>query len=252
MSVNKILITAKNENFVVHVLTKKAQDTGTDCIYVPCTVDGIRNEWDNSPLIILYMEEGERPGHDVLLLLEQAAKKTGRKVILIGAEADTQYVRGSIGPDAVYDIFSRPVNNSKFSRSVSDFFKVEDLGAFRKHILVVDDDPQYLTLIREWLKGDYKVSMAVSGLRAIEFLGENKVDLILLDYQMPAASGAQVLEMLRSEDETKDIPVIFLTGKSDKASVMEVMALQPQGYFLKSIKKEELLSRLQEFFETHA
>jgi CheY-like chemotaxis protein len=93
--------------------------------------------------------------------------------------------------------------------------------------------------------------MVNSGLQAIKFLGKNKVDLILLDHEMPVTSGPQVLEMLRSDEETKSIPVMFLTGKSDKNSVMEVVALKPEGYFLKTIEKEELLEKLQEFFILH-
>ena len=82
-------------------------------------------------------------------------------------------------------------------------------------------------------------------------LAKNKVDLILLDHEMPITTGPKVLEMLRSESDTKDIPVIFLTGKSDKESVMAVVALRPEGYFLKGIQKEELLEKLQEFFILH-
>ena len=57
--------------------------------------------------------------------------------------------------------------------------------------------------------------------------------------------------MLRSDDETKSIPVMFLTGKSDKESVMAVVALRPEGYFLKNIDKFELLEKLKEFFILH-
>ena len=93
--------------------------------------------------------------------------------------------------------------------------------------------------------------MANSGLQAIKYLGKSKVDLILLDHEMPVTSGPQVLEMLRSDPETSSIPVIFLTGKSDKESVMAVVELRPEGYFLKNIKKEELLEKLKEFFVLH-
>ena len=93
--------------------------------------------------------------------------------------------------------------------------------------------------------------MANSGLQAIKWLGKNKVDLILLDHEMPVTSGPQVLEMLRSDSETASIPVMFLTGKSDKESVMAVVALRPEGYFLKSIRREELLEKLQEYFVLH-
>jgi len=65
---------------------------------------------------------------------------------------------------------------------------------------------------------------------------------------MPVTSGPQVLEMLRSDEDTRNIPVIFLTGKGDKQSVMAVVALKPEGYLLKSIEKEELLDNLEKFF----
>ena len=57
--------------------------------------------------------------------------------------------------------------------------------------------------------------------------------------------------MLRSEEDTRDIPVFFLTGKGDKESVMAVVSLKPQGYFLKSIEREELLEKVKEFFILH-
>ena len=118
-------------------------------------------------------------------------------------------------------------------------------------IMIVDDDPNYMGLVREWLKGTYKVAMANSGLQAIKWLGKNKADLILLDHEMPVTTGPQVLEMLRNDEETRRIPVIFLTGKGDKQSVMAVVALKPEGYFLKTIEKNELLEKLDEFFKTH-
>ena len=90
--------------------------------------------------------------------------------------------------------------------------------------------------------------MANSGLRAIKWLGSNKVDLILLDYEMPVTDGPQVLEMLRSDEETKGIPVIFLTGKDDKESVMSVLALKPEGYVLKTSGKNEIVNTVSKFF----
>ena len=143
------------------------------------------------------------------------------------------------------------MDNEGFVKAVKDYFKKLASGEFKKRLLIVDDDPQYLSMVREWLKEDYNVTMANSGLQAIRWLGRNKVDLILLDHEMPVTSGPQVLEMLRSEEDTRDIPVMFLTGKGDKDSVMAVVALRPEGYFLKNIKKEELLEKLQEYFILH-
>ena len=81
------------------------------------------------------------------------------------------------------------------------------------------------------------------------YIADNKPDLILLDYEMPVTSGPQVLEMIRSETKTDTIPVIFLTGKGDRESVVKVLALQPDGYLLKSTDKATLLKSLEDFFE---
>ena len=173
------------------------------------------------------------------------------QMILIGEQIDLQRLSEQIPQDLIYSVFARPVDNAKYLATVTDFLRKSSLGEFKKSILVVDDDPNYLGLVREWLKDSYKVFMANSGLQAIKWLGKNSVDLILLDHEMPVTSGPQVLEMLRSDEETKRIPVMFLTGKSDKESVMAVVSLKPEGYFLKTIQKDELLEKLKEFFILH-
>ena len=133
-------------------------------------------------------------------------------------------------------------------QAVKEYLDNETREQLKKRILIIDDDPGYLSIVRKWLKDIYKISVANSGLQGIKYLGKNKVDLILLDYEMPVTSGPQVLEMLRSDEDTKSIPVIFLTGKSDKNSVMKVVDLRPEGYLLKSIEREELIQKLQEYF----
>jgi CheY-like chemotaxis protein len=85
-------------------------------------------------------------------------------------------------------------------------------------------------------------------MQAITWLAKNKCDLILLDYKMPIVSGAEVYRMLQSEPATKDIPVMFLTGKNDRNTISEVLSLKPQKYILKSIGHEELLATLANFF----
>ena len=102
--------------------------------------------------------------------------------------------------------------------------------------------------IYEWLKGRYHVGMASSGLQAISYLTKNKADLVLLDYEMPIANGPQVLSMLKSDSQTDSIPVMFLTAHGDRESVLSVVGLCPVDYLLKTIKKEELLNKLDTFF----
>ena len=85
-------------------------------------------------------------------------------------------------------------------------------------------------------------------MQAISFLLKVKegeeVDLILLDYEMPVVDGPQVLQMLRQEEATSKIPVVFLTGNGTKEAVARVMQLKPDGYILKTTRRAELLEYL--------
>ena len=92
------------------------------------------------------------------------------------------------------------------------------------------------------------MSLVNSGMQAITWLARNHADLILLDYEMPVTSGPQVLEMIKSEPQTSSIPVMFLTGKNDKASIMKVLDLKPTDYLLKSIDRSGLREKLEQFF----
>ena len=118
-----------------------------------------------------------------------------------------------------------------------------------KRILIVDDDPAYAKMVREWLKDVYKVDIVTTGMQAITYLVKTKADLVLLDYEMPVVDGPQVLQMLRSEPAVAKIPVIFLTGIGDRESVKRVMALKPQGYVLKSTTKGDLRATLKSTFD---
>lgn len=117
-------------------------------------------------------------------------------------------------------------------------------AAQRKHILVVDDATVMLKTLKEYLHNDFDVATAVSGRIAMKFLERKRTDLILLDYEMPGDNGPAVLEQLRAQESTKDIPVIFLTGVSEAAKIKEVLALKPQGYLLKPVDREKLMNAI--------
>ena len=110
-----------------------------------------------------------------------------------------------------------------------------------KQILVVDDDPIMLKLIKEQLREQYIVATAVSGGLALKFLQRKNVDLIILDYEMPGENGAEVLKKIRENEATSNLPVVFLTGINEKEKIQKVISLNPQGYLLKPIEREKLL-----------
>lgn len=120
--------------------------------------------------------------------------------------------------------------------------------ANRKHILIVDDDVNMLKTLRYYLQDAYKVTVINSGKVAIEFLLKYTPDLILLDYMMPMYNGAAVMKIIKSREATRDIPVFFLTGQTDKTTVMECLSLKPAGYIVKPVARDALLAKMAEAF----
>lgn len=125
----------------------------------------------------------------------------------------------------------------------SDMFGMEKKEAIstKKHVLVVDDDPMMLKLIKEQLKDSYTVATAISGNIALKFLENKRTDMIILDYEMPGENGADVLKKIRDNEATSNLPVIFLTGITDREKIHKVLSYKPQGYLLKPIEREKLL-----------
>ncbi len=119
----------------------------------------------------------------------------------------------------------------------------------QKHILVVDDYVNMLKLLRMFLQDTYKVSVVDSGKLALDFVVKHTPDLILLDYMMPLFDGPHVMEILRKREETKHVPILFLTSVSERDKILKCLALNPQGYLIKPISQEELKARVAEVLE---
>ena len=86
----------------------------------------------------------------------------------------------------------------------------------KKLVLVVDDAPANLQVVCSILKGDFKVRVATSGAKALDLVKTKpQPDLILLDVEMPEIDGYKVCEILKTRPGSRDIPVIFLTGKTE-------------------------------------
>ena len=246
---DELMLVGSKESFLIRTLMKKLDDAGIKSFYIGAKVDDINSQWDRASVVAVYLDQGSQSVSSVFQFINDRLMETDKKTILIGEKEDIEEAEKFISQKVIAQTFLRPLDNEKFIFAVAENFRKASSEKERKSILIVDDDATYLGLIRGWLRDIYKVSMANSGLQAIKLLGGNHVDLILLDYEMPVVSGPQVLEMLRNDSETSNIPVIFLTGKSDKGSVVKVLALKPEGYLLKTIEKDELLKELDKFFK---
>ncbi|MBQ9458525.1 MAG: response regulator [Oscillospiraceae bacterium] len=136
-------------------------------------------------------------------------------------------------------------SDGKFNAMFTELDRSGDAEPPKKRILIVDDDPEQLAQIKGHLRGFYDATPVSSGKSALRALERNGADLILLDYLMPEMDGPAVFAELKKHEEFKDIPVIFLTGVTEKELVMKTITeLMPQGYIIKPAKRSELVARI--------
>lgn len=115
----------------------------------------------------------------------------------------------------------------------------------RATILVVDDTPDNLALMSSLLKDEYRVKVANGGEKALRVAqGETPPDLILLDIMMPGMNGYQVLEQLKADPRTREIPVVFLTAKAEVEDEKRGLELGAVDYITKPISPPIVLARV--------
>lgn len=116
----------------------------------------------------------------------------------------------------------------------------------RNRILIVDDDPEVLDVIRAYLEPMYIVGTVAYGEFAVDYIRQYPTDLILMDILMPTMDGFETYKELRSIPEGKDVPVVLVTGKSNRNTVLESINLGVDGYLLKPLNKEMIVNKIQE------
>jgi DNA-binding response OmpR family regulator len=124
------------------------------------------------------------------------------------------------------------------------------VGPQKTSILIVDDVPRNVRVLVNILREkDYKISVTTCGEKALEMADLFLPDLILLDIMMPDPDGFQVCKKLKASHKTKDIPVIFLSAKTETEDIVKGFELGAVDYVTKPFKKAELLARINTHLE---
>ena len=201
-------------------------------------------------IYLLYAGEFVFKSQDILVFLKDVCAEDEKPLCIVGYEKELTEIKLTIPERYINKEFARPFDMKELTNALISLAAADEERRKGKHILLVDDDPMFLKMMQDWLSMKYNITSVRSGMQAITYIATHKADLILLDYDMPITPGPQVMEMIRSEHNAAEIPMIFLTGKSDRESVMTVMQLKPQGYLLKTVSKEEIVEAVDHFFET--
>ena len=243
-----ILVISSTDSFLAKSLVAKMEANGLKAELSHGEIKDIDRLRSRIELVVFFMNDDLEEMADTLVYLKDMANDLDRRIILIGDSVQYDVVCKTIPTTLILEWFKRPLSMDDLIKCVLKYLE-ENTGEKRKKtILIVDDDITYMRTVYEWLKEKYHVGMAGNGVQAISYLTKNKADLVLLDYEMPIANGPQVLAMLKNDSETGQIPVMFLTGHGDKESVLSVVGLNPVDYLLKTIDKNGLLKKLDDFF----
>ena len=118
-----------------------------------------------------------------------------------------------------------------------------------KHILIVDDVTTNLKCAAEVLKDTYDVTTAKSGKAALQILREIQPDLIMLDVNMPEMNGFEVMERIKEDPVTRDIPVIFLTAEADKENEVTGLKMGAMDFIKKPFEPDIMRSRIEKILQ---
>ena len=241
-----ILVVMEKSSFLPMSMIEQLKELEYNTVSVGLDIQELSKLKETYEVILLFMEsDGEEKTKELVYLRDKAVEEDS-PIFYVGE--DTPVMREILPKHILQEIFERPIDVKASAKKIDELIK-EHGKHVKKKILVVDDSGIMLRNIKRWLEDKYQVILANSGAMAIKYLATNRPDLVLLDYEMPVIDGSQVLEMIRTETEFCDIPVIFLTGKNDKESIMKVLELKPEGYLLKSMEPQKIIAEIDNFFE---
>lgn len=116
------------------------------------------------------------------------------------------------------------------------------------NVLIVDNDKLTLDTMSLYLEDVATVSTVLGGRQALDFVQQNPVDVILLDVDMPIMDGFTTLEQLRNIEKCINVPIILVTGKTDKHTILNSFIMGVDGYLAKPVSKEVLINKINEVY----
>ena len=240
-----ILMIMETSSFLARNIAEQLEDLNYNVDSVEMDIHMISEQKNNYEAIFLYTESDTDVKAKEVIYIRDKAIEENIPVFYLGDDAED--VKRIIPEHVLKSVFKRPIDVKVTAKIVDEYIK--DYGKqVKKKVLVVDDSGAMLRNVKGWLGEKYNVILANSGTMAIKYLATDRPDLVLLDYEMPVIDGRQVLEMIRTETEFRDIPVIFLTSKNDRESILKVMELKPEGYLLKNMEPERIVEEVDKFF----
>lgn len=244
---HNILVYSETRGYLNITIEDQLKSLGYNVIDVASSVNDMNNVKVDITAVLMYTDEDMLKKQQALVFMRDKILEEDIPLFVIGDVNELAYVRELMPKQLLKEEFQRPIDVKEVVNHMDEYIRLNGKHT-KKKILVVDDSGAMLRNVKGWLEESYLVSLANSGTMAIKYLSNNRPDLVLLDYEMPVINGKQVLEMIRSESEFSDIPVMFLTSKNDKETINQVLGLKPEGYILKTTPPEQIVQMINDFF----
>lgn len=261
----KIMVTGKNKRIAIDVSHHLEADRGYKVVKCEASMDAL---FDKVPkempnVVIICLGDESRESVKVYDVLKESVNIEWLSIIVVTNEEDAKVFMANTKlrkmsfmprPVSLMALYSKLMeieseldkNIAKANSIIKEYINPNaDEAIRRKHVLIVDDDTEQLMQIKEHLSEFYEVTAVKSGEAAFKYLEKHVVDIMLLDYLMPEMDGPTVLATLRKSTNHKTLPVIFLTGMSERDTVLKtILELKPQGYIVKPAKKSEIVAKI--------
>ena len=244
-----VVYIGQEQHIVTQAVENRLSEAGFNVVAIPSDIDAINKSRNSTDTFLCYLDYTSPKTEIVMHYLADLCRDEHKSMCLIVDNATRTQVKKMESAQWAAHIYVRPLDMNDIAEDLAELSDAHDEFRRKKSILVVDDDSDFLMIMNYSMKNHYNIVGVNSGVEAVTYLQHHKApDLILLDYQMPDLDGYDVMQWLHGTPQTRDIPIIFLTGVSDRESVMRIVKHKPDGYLLKTSRKSELLDALERFF----
>ncbi len=230
-------------------IINKLQEAGFHILCVPDDPAEILEHRQDADFWLYYPAGDTEHIHLIASHIAELCEDDNRILCLVGDALDIAEAKKIHNPERIAAEYARPIDMDVFVEDMLAFSNMQYESSRTKTIFLIDDDPDFLSVTERWLKEKYRVKSFRSGSEVLFYLNSSIPDLILLDYIMPGMDGFVTMQKIRQIPRAHDVPIVFLTGQSSREDVLKILEKKPDGYLLKSIPREALLSSIERLFQ---
>lgn len=264
------VLVVEDDSMISEIYQRKFESAGFDVGIALSGKEALKKARENKfDLVLLDLVLPEMNGIDVLKEIKKSGKyNAGTKVIIVSnltdkEQQDKAYENGADGyitksqfnPSELVKEVKRILNQYKEEdKAVEKEESITSAGSqgSKKKILYIEDEDVFLEMFGKKLESEgYEVEYAKNGAWGLEVAQSKNFDLIITDMIMPAMTGVEIIERLKLEERTKDLPIIALSASMDEKDLKKVKDMGVKDYFVKTrIVPSDLSKKVDEILKT--